>query len=39
MKTLTLIGAGKLAQTLARLWQVNGQFAIQQVLTRSLLSA
>lgn len=39
MKTLNLIGAGKLGQTLAHLWQLQGQFRIQQVLTRSEESA
>lgn len=39
MKTLSLIGAGKLGQTLAHLWHTRGQFRIQQVLTRSLPSA
>lgn len=39
MKTLNLIGAGKLGQTLARLWQQQGQFRIQQVLTLSPESA
>ncbi|WP_439136389.1 Rossmann-like and DUF2520 domain-containing protein [Pseudomaricurvus sp.] len=39
MKTLNLIGAGKLGQTLARLWQQQGIFQVQQVLTRSNTSA
>lgn len=39
MKTLSLIGAGKLGQTLAHLWQSQVQFQIQQVCTRSLAGA
>lgn len=39
MKTLNLVGAGKLGQTLAHLWQSHGLFRIQQVLTRSLPTA
>lgn len=39
MKTLNLVGAGKLGQTLAHLWHTRGQFRIQQVLARSQPSA
>ena len=37
--TLNLIGAGRLGQTLARLWTQAGVFAVQDVLTRSPASA
>ncbi|OGB34661.1 MAG: hypothetical protein A3F78_04375 [Burkholderiales bacterium RIFCSPLOWO2_12_FULL_61_40] len=37
--TLNLVGAGRVGQTLARLWQQQGTFAIQDVLTTSLSSA
>ena len=37
--TLNLIGAGRVAQTLATLWHRQGTFAIQDVLTTSLASA
>ncbi|MFZ3221200.1 MAG: hypothetical protein WA174_14275, partial [Rhodoferax sp.] len=37
--TLNLIGAGRVGQTLARLWQLQGSFAVQDVLTTSLPSA
>jgi len=37
--TLNLVGAGRVAQTLARLWQRAGSFAVQDVLTTSLASA
>jgi predicted short-subunit dehydrogenase-like oxidoreductase (DUF2520 family) len=39
MKTLTLIGAGKLGQTLGRLWNDCGAFRIQDVVCRSAHSA
>jgi len=39
MKTLNLIGAGRVGQTLARLWQQCGAFVIQDVLTNSAASA
>jgi len=38
-RTLTIIGAGKVGQTLARLWASNQIFQIQDVLNRSLESA
>ena len=38
-KTLTIIGAGKVGKTLGRLWSLNGTFTVQDVLTRSALSA
>ncbi|MFM6993295.1 MAG: Rossmann-like and DUF2520 domain-containing protein [Rhodoferax sp.] len=37
--TLNLIGAGRVGQTLARLWTQTGVFAVQDVLTTSLASA
>jgi len=37
--TLNLIGAGRLGQTLARLWAQAGVFTVQDVLTRSSASA
>lgn len=37
--TLNLIGAGRVGQTLARLWQQHGSFAVQDVLTTALSSA
>lgn len=39
LPTLNLIGAGRVAQTLASLWHVQGSFAVQDVLTTSLRSA
>lgn len=39
LPTLNLIGAGRVAQTLARLWQRHGTFAVQDVLTTSMASA
>lgn len=39
LHTLNLVGAGRVAQTLARLWQQAGSFAVQDVLTTSLASA
>ena len=37
--TLNLIGSGRVGQTLATLWQRQGAFQVQDVLTRSLASA
>ena len=37
--TLNLVGAGRVGQTLARLWTQTGVFAVQDVLTRSPASA
>jgi predicted short-subunit dehydrogenase-like oxidoreductase (DUF2520 family) len=39
MATLNLIGAGRVGQTLAHLWQQHGDFSVQDVLTRSPDSA
>ena len=39
MKKLNLIGGGRVGSTLARLWQDNGSFQIQDVLTQTLASA
>ncbi len=39
MSTLNLVGCGRVGQTLARLWQQQGTFAIQDVLTTALPSA
>ena len=39
LPTLNLVGAGRVAQTLASLWQQQGRFALQDVLTSSLRSA
>jgi predicted short-subunit dehydrogenase-like oxidoreductase (DUF2520 family) len=39
MKTLNLVGAGKVGKTLARLWHEQKQLQIQDVLTSSLQSA
>ncbi|MCX7277880.1 MAG: DUF2520 domain-containing protein [Burkholderiales bacterium] len=39
MRTLNLVGAGRVGQTLARLWQQQGSFAVQDVLTTSLSRA
>lgn len=39
LPTLNLIGAGRVGQTLARLWQVQNTFTVQDVLTTSLPSA
>ena len=36
--TLNLVGAGRVGQTLARLWHVQGTFAVQDVLTTTLAS-
>jgi predicted short-subunit dehydrogenase-like oxidoreductase (DUF2520 family) len=38
-KTLTIIGCGKVGQTLARLWHLNGTLVIGDVLNRSTDSA
>jgi len=37
--TLNLVGAGRVAQTLASLWRAQNTFAVQDVLTTSLASA
>jgi predicted short-subunit dehydrogenase-like oxidoreductase (DUF2520 family) len=39
VQTLNIIGAGCVGQTLGRLWQQAGVFAVQDVLTRSAASA
>lgn len=39
LPTLNLVGAGRVAQTLASLWHQQGRFAVQDVLTTSLNSA
>lgn len=39
LPTLNLVGAGRVAQTLASLWRLQNTFAIQDVLTTSLPSA
>jgi predicted short-subunit dehydrogenase-like oxidoreductase (DUF2520 family) len=39
MQTLNIIGAGRVGQTLGRLWQKSGMFAVQDVLTNSMASA
>ena len=39
MQTLNIIGAGRVGQTLGRLWHSSGVFAVQDVLTNSLASA
>jgi predicted short-subunit dehydrogenase-like oxidoreductase (DUF2520 family) len=39
MQTLNIIGAGRVGQTLGRLWHTSGEFAIQDVLTNSAASA
>ena len=39
MQTLNIIGAGRVGQTLGRLWQQSGVFVIQDVLTNSAGSA
>ncbi len=38
MKTLSIIGAGRVGQTLGRLWARNGAFEIHEVVNRSLES-
>lgn len=39
LQTLNLVGAGRVGQTLARLWQQQGTFALQDVCTTSITSA
>ena len=39
MKTLNLVGAGRVGKTLASLWQTHGHLQVQDVLTTSLPSA
>jgi predicted short-subunit dehydrogenase-like oxidoreductase (DUF2520 family) len=39
MRSLNLIGAGRVGRTLARLWHDQGRYRIQDVLTRSAASA
>lgn len=39
LPTLNLVGAGRVAQTLASLWHAQGTFTVQDVLTTSLPSA
>ncbi len=39
MKTLTIIGCGKVGKTLGRLWEMNGVFEIGDVLNRSVGSS
>ena len=39
MRTLNLVGGGRVGQTLARLWQLQGTFRVQDVLTTSRASA
>jgi predicted short-subunit dehydrogenase-like oxidoreductase (DUF2520 family) len=39
MRTLNLVGAGRVGQTLARLWHQQGTFAIQDIRTTTLPSA
>ena len=39
MQTLNIMGAGRVGQTLGRLWQQSGVFVIQDVLTNSAGSA
>lgn len=39
LPTINIIGAGRVGQTLAHLWQQRGVFAVQDVLTRSDASA
>ena len=39
MKTINIIGAGRVGRTLAHLWHKKGVFAVQDVCTRSLSSA
>ncbi len=39
MRTLNLVGGGRVGQTLARLWQQQGTFRVQDVLTMSSASA
>ena len=39
MQTLNILGAGRVGQTLGRLWHSNGVFAMQDVLTNAAASA
>lgn len=39
VQTLNLVGAGRVGQTLARLWGLSGSFTVQDVLTTSPASA
>lgn len=39
LPTLNLVGAGRVAQTLASLWHVHGSFTVQDILTNSRHSA
>jgi predicted short-subunit dehydrogenase-like oxidoreductase (DUF2520 family) len=39
MKTLSIIGAGRVGQTLGRLWARNGVFEVHEVVNRSIESA
>ncbi|WP_394789825.1 Rossmann-like and DUF2520 domain-containing protein [Rhodoferax sp.] len=39
LKTLNLVGSGRVGQTLARLWHGHGSFVVQDVLTTSEASA
>lgn len=39
MTTINLIGSGRVGSTLARLWQDQGSFQVQDVLTRTFASA
>jgi predicted short-subunit dehydrogenase-like oxidoreductase (DUF2520 family) len=39
LRTLNLVGGGRVGQTLARLWQQQGTFLVQDVLTTSWASA
>lgn len=39
MKTINLVGCGRVGQTLGRLWQLQNTFVLQDVLTTSLTSA
>jgi len=39
MRTLNIVGAGKLGKTLARLWQQQGFFRVQSICNRTLQSA
>jgi prephenate dehydrogenase len=39
LKTLNIIGAGRVGRSLAHLWHKEGVFAVQDVLTRSQASA
>ncbi|MDR3369445.1 DUF2520 domain-containing protein [Rhodoferax sp.] len=39
MKTLNIIGAGRVGQTLGRLWMASGMYRVQEVIARSVESA